>query len=154
MTRYLGEQGSASRLKAACVLCAPLELRYMTAKCVQPLSRCAFQRLMRRLDARRLWPKLYSYSMARKMLRSLLPHLLVPDTPLSSPDSPLHPHLPALLSMAGRYRWTLRASHVMEAVAAKVGGSGEHFPFAGMNEFLGWACPGAWLGRIKRCVHR
>jgi len=105
-----------------------------------------------RLDARRLWPKLYSYSMARKMLRSLLPHLLVPDTPLSSPESPLHPHLPALLSMAGRYRWTLRASHVMEAVAAKVGGSGEHFPFAGMNEFLSWACPGAWLGRIKRCV--
>jgi hypothetical protein len=103
-----------------------------------------------RLDARQLFPKLYSYSMARKMLRSLLPHLLLPDTPLSSPESPLHPHLPALLSMAGRYRFTLRASHVMEVVAAKVGGSSEHFPFAGLTQFLEWACPGAWLGKIRR----
>lgn len=42
----------------------------------------------------------------------------------------------------------------MEAVAAKVGGSSDLFPFAGLGEFLEWACPGAWLGRIKRSVVR
>ena len=87
--------------------------------------------------------------MARKMIRSLLPHLL-PNTPLSSPGSALHPHVPALLSMAGRYRWTLRASHVTALVAAKVGGSSDHFPFEGLPQFLEWACPGAWLGSIRR----
>lgn len=87
--------------------------------------------------------------MARKMLRSLTPHLTF-GTPLSSPGSPLHPHVPALLSMTGRYRWTLRASHVTELVVAKVGGSSDHFPFAGVQQFLEWACPSAWLGRIQR----
>jgi len=32
MTRYLGEQGEDCRLRAACVMCAPLELRNMSAK--------------------------------------------------------------------------------------------------------------------------
>lgn len=40
----------------------------------------------------------------------------------------------------------------MEVVAAKVGGSSEHFPFAGLKQFLEWACPGVWLDKIKRCV--
>lgn len=88
--------------------------------------------------------------MARKMLRSILPHLLLPSSPLSTPASPLHPHLPALMSMTTRYTWTLRASHVMEVVAANVGGSSDHFPFAGLQEFLVWGCPGAWLGKIRR----
>lgn len=32
MTRYLGEQGARCRLRAAVVLCAPLELRGMSKK--------------------------------------------------------------------------------------------------------------------------
>jgi len=35
MTRYLGEQGERCRLRAAVVLCAPLELRAMSRKYVQ-----------------------------------------------------------------------------------------------------------------------
>ncbi|ORY20635.1 alpha/beta hydrolase protein [Naematelia encephala] len=133
MTRYMGEQGDQCRLRAATVLCAPLELREMSAK----------------LDERHFFPKLYSFTMARKMLRSLSPHLL-PHSPLSSPASLLHPCLERVLDMTARYKWTLRASHVTELIVTKVGGSSDHFPFQGLQEFLEWACPSGWLGRIKR----
>ncbi|WVF71276.1 hypothetical protein IAT40_006079 [Kwoniella sp. CBS 6097] len=135
MTRYLGEQGDRCRLKGAVVLCCPLELRRMAS----------------RLDSQHIFPRLYSLSMAHKILHSLTPHLL-PASPLLSPTSHLHVHLPEILSLTAslRRKYTLRASRVLELVAAKVGGSGDGFPFVDLEEFLKWACPGRWLGRIKR----
>ncbi|WVQ99593.1 hypothetical protein IAU59_006729 [Kwoniella sp. CBS 9459] len=135
MTRYLGEQGDRCRLKGAVVLCCPLELRGMTS----------------RLDSQHIFPRIYSLSMAHKILHSLTPHLL-PTSPLSSPTSHLHVHLPEILSLTASLwrKYTLRASRVLELVAAKVGGSGDGFPFVGLEEFLEWACPGRWLGKIKR----
>ncbi|WVR06945.1 hypothetical protein IAU60_003981 [Kwoniella sp. DSM 27419] len=135
MTRYLGEQGSRCRLKAGIVLCCPLELRATAYS----------------LDSQHIFPRIYSLSMAHKILRSLAPHLL-PSSPLSWPSSNLHVHLPEILSLSSsrRHKWTLRASRVLELVAAKVGGSTEGFPFGGLEDFLEWACPGRWIGRIRR----
>jgi hypothetical protein len=107
---------------------------------------------MARLDARRPFPKLYSYTMARKILHSVLPNILIPDAPLSHPDSALYEGLESLLQMGQGYRWTLRASQVIEAISAKIGGSSEHFPFAGLKQFLEWGCPKVWLGKIQRSV--
>lgn len=89
--------------------------------------------------------------MARKILKSISPHLL-PHSPLSSPSSPLHVNIPEILSLSSsvKYKWTLRASKVMELVVTKVGGSAPCFPFEGMDQFLEWACPSGWIGRIKR----
>lgn len=135
MTRYLGEQGDKSRLRAAVVLYCPLELKAMSAK----------------LDSAHLFPRLYSLTMARKILKSISPHLL-PHSPLSSPSSPLHVNIPEILSLSSsvKYKWTLRASKVTELVVTKVGGSAPCFPFEGMDQFLEWACPSGWIGRIKR----
>ncbi|WVQ81757.1 hypothetical protein IAT38_003882 [Cryptococcus sp. DSM 104549] len=135
MTRYLGEQGSKCRLRAAVVLCCPLELRGMSAK----------------LDSAHIFPRLYSLTMARKILKSLSPHLLS-HSPLSSPSSALHVNIPEIISLSqsARYRWTLRASKVTELVVTKVGGSAPCFPFEGLEEFLEWACPSGWVGRIRR----
>ncbi|KAK4687337.1 ATP-dependent DNA helicase PIF1, partial [Tremellales sp. Uapishka_1] len=133
MTRYLGEQGDDCRLLAATVLCAPLELKQMSEK----------------LDSPHFFPRLYSFFMARKMLRSLSPHLVDPS-PLSGYDSPLHSDLPTILGLAEKTPWTLRASKVTELIVAKVGGAGPHFPFEGMDNFHEWACPGRWIRCIKR----
>lgn len=155
MTRYLGEQGERCRLRAAVVLCAPLELRAMSRKWVFPLQNDLIERggergeADSRLDARRPFPKLYSFTMARKMLHSFSPHL-ISTSPLSHPDSPLHPHLTTIMNMTARYKWTLRASHVTELIVAKVGASCPGFPFEGLEGFLEWACPGAWVERIRR----
>jgi hypothetical protein len=102
-----------------------------------------------RLDAKSFLAKLYSWSMANYMLKSWLP-LIQESSPLSSPDSPLHPHLNAIMKMTRRYNFTLRVSQVVEMFLSKVGGSEEHFPFSGLQEFMEWSCPGAWLGGIKR----
>jgi len=102
-----------------------------------------------RLDARRPFPKLYSFTMARKMLHSFSPHF-ISSSPLAHPDSPLHPHLTTIMDMTARYKWTLRASHVTELIVAKVGASCPGFPFEGLEGFLEWACPGAWVERIRR----
>ncbi|ODN94221.1 anon-23da protein [Cryptococcus wingfieldii CBS 7118] len=135
MTRYMGEQGAKSRLRAAVVLCCPLEFRSVTAK----------------LDSAHIFPRLYSLSMARKILSSIYPHLL-PHSALSGPSSELHSSIPEILSLTAsfKYKWTLRASKVMELVVTKVGGSGPCFPFEGMDSFMEWACPSGWLGKIKR----
>ena len=103
------------------------------------------------LDAKALLARVYSWSMAKFMLESWLP-LIQESSPLSSPDSPLHPHLNAILKMTKRYNFTLRVSQVVEMFLSKVGGSEDHFPFSGIQEFMEWSCPGAWLGGIKRCV--
>ncbi|WVO16146.1 hypothetical protein L204_103816 [Cryptococcus depauperatus] len=135
MTRYLGEQGVHSRLRAAVVLCCPLELRGMNTN----------------LDSAHIFPRFYSLMMARKILKSIYPHLL-PQSPLSSPSSPLHVNLPEILSLttSSRYKWTLRISKVTDMVATKVGGSAPCFPFEGMDQYMEWACPSGWVGRIKR----
>ncbi|KAK8864489.1 hypothetical protein IAR55_001739 [Kwoniella newhampshirensis] len=135
MTRYLGEHGANSRLSGAVVLCCPLELRGMSAK----------------LDSAHLLPRLYSISMALKMIRSISPHLL-PSSPLSAETSPLHVNVPEILSLASSPKswFSIRASRVIELVITKVGGSHERFPFEGLNEFLEWACPGGWIGKIRR----
>ncbi|OCF33030.1 hypothetical protein I316_05368 [Kwoniella heveanensis BCC8398] len=87
MTRYLGEQGHRCRLGGAVVLCCPLELRRMTS----------------RLDSQHFFPRLYSLSMAHKILHSLTPHLL-PTSPLLSPSSHLHVHVPEIFSLTASLR--------------------------------------------------
>ncbi|WWD17204.1 hypothetical protein CI109_101642 [Kwoniella shandongensis] len=135
MTRYLGEHGADSRLQAAVVLCCPLQLRQMSAK----------------LDSGHLLPRLYSISLALKMVRSISPHLL-PHSPLSAESSPLYTNIPEILSLASSRRswFSIRASKVIDLITTKVGGSHELFPFDKLDEFLEWACPGGWIGKIKR----
>jgi hypothetical protein len=133
MTRYLGEQGDRCRIGAATVLCPPLNVKKMS----------------RRLDSKHILPRIYSLTMARKMLRSFAPHLAA-NSSLSSSTSPLHHIVPDILGLADKYRWRLRASHVTDLVISRVGGSSPDFPFTNVELFLDWACPGNWIKRIKR----
>lgn len=137
LTRFLGEQGSACRLRAAMVLCAPLGLRAMSEK----------------LDAPRPMPMLYSYAMAKKMLKALEPFLADLTSPLGKESSPLFKSKDKIQQL-GRSRrvWRLKASQVNELVVTKVGGTAPGFPFDCVEDFFEWACPGSWIGAIKTSV--
>nr|XP_018262890.1 anon-23da protein [Kwoniella dejecticola CBS 10117]OBR85048.1 anon-23da protein [Kwoniella dejecticola CBS 10117] len=135
MTRYLGEQGDRCRLRAGVVLCCPLDMRVVTYG----------------LDSPHPLTRIYSLSMADKILRSISPHL-IPSSPLSHPTSHLHIHLPEIMSLTKSVwrRATLKASKMLELVACTVGGGSDLFPFDTLDGFLSWSCPGNWIGAIKR----
>lgn len=135
LTRLLGEQGTTCRLRAAMVLCAPLGLRAMSDK----------------LDSPRPMPMLYSWAMAKKMLQSLEPFLSDLTSPLGMESSPLFSSKDKIQELVKSRRvWRLKASLVTELVVTKVGGTAPGFPFEKVEDFMEWACPGSWIGRIKR----
>ena len=96
-----------------------------------------------------LWSQFYSYSLARKILRSLQQHFN-DESILFRAQSPIAKQL-AKLHIMGRWcNVTVRLQDVLTILPAQVGGSTSDFPFPALQPFLDWACPERWLKLIRR----